>query len=261
MTCHADTKPVRHQALELSGINHGFFTRSGGVSTGVYASLNAGPGSNDTPMLVTENRARIAFAMGVEATHLLSPYQVHSPNVVSVNSIFTGERPKADALVTSTPGLALGIMTADCGPILFADANAKVIGAAHAGWQGAFNGVIENTVAAMVTLGAKPENIIAVLGPTISQKAYEVGADFEARAMGIDAKSAPFFAPGINANKRQFDLPGYIIQRLKQVGVTARDTALCTYADEDRFFSYRRTTHRGEADYGRQLSVIALEHA
>jgi YfiH family protein len=253
------THALCHAALALPGLRHGWFTRQGGVSSGVYASLNAGPGSNDDAALVAQNRARIAASMGVAASHLLSPYQYHSSEVLAVSAPFAGERPKADALVTRTPGLALAILTADCGPILFADARNGVIGAAHAGWQGALGGVIENTIAAMEKLGAERGSITAVLGPTISQPNYEVGADFEAKAVARDAASAGFFAPGAVADKRWFDLPGCILMRLGRAGVEARWTGQCTYADAGRFFSFRRTTHAGEADYGRQASVIVLE--
>jgi polyphenol oxidase len=250
---------VRHDALATVGVRHGFFTRQGGVSTGVYASLNAGPGSRDEPALVAENRARIAHSMGVSPERLLSPYQEHSPTVVVVAHPFGVERPKADAVVTSMRGLALGIMTADCGPLLFADAAAGVIGAAHAGWQGALGGVLENTVTAMEGLGAVRSRITAVIGPTISRSNYEVGADFATRAVERDAAAGAFFSAGRMPDRMQFDLPGCIAMRLARAGVAVFDTGLCTYADEARFFSYRRTTHRGEPDYGRQLSVIALE--
>ncbi len=259
MVEHPAILPVVAEELKIAGLRHGFFTRVGGVSSGVYGSLNAGPGSNDSPELVAINRRRIAEQMGVAPTHLLSPYQIHSAAVVVVEDLFSGERPRADAIVTSTPGLAIGVVTADCGPLLFADVSAGVIGAAHAGWQGAVGGVIENTVAAMETLGAKRGNIIAVLGPTIRQLNYEVGADFETKLLVHDAKSAGFFVEGQAADKRQFDLPGYIMMRLERAGVSGFDTGLCTYAHNDRFFSYRRTTHRQEADYGRQMSAICLE--
>ena len=259
MTCHASPRPHRHNALEISGVNHGFFGRDGGVSSGVYGSLNAGPGSHDEPVLVNENRSRIAFALGVETDCLLSPYQFHSAEVAIVHAPFAAERPRADAIVTATRGLAVGVVTADCGPLLFADFKAGVIGAAHAGWQGAVGGVIENTIMAMETLGAKRANIIAVLGPTISQKNYEVGADFEAKLLARDNEGAAFFAVGQTPEKRQFNLPAYIMRRLAQAGVKGFDTALCTYASPDSFFSYRRTTHRNEADYGRQMSALCLE--
>jgi polyphenol oxidase len=251
--------PAIAKELALPGLRHGFFTRAGGVSSGVYGSLNAGPGSNDLPLLVTENRSRIAKHMGVGAMQLLSPYQFHSPDVVTVDAPFSADRPRADAIVTATRGLAIGVVTADCGPVLFSDVDAGVIGAAHAGWQGAVGGVIENTIEAMEKLGAKRGNMIAVLGPTISQKNYEVRADFEAKLLARDAAGAAFFVEGNAADKRQFDLPGYIMMRLERVGVAGFDTSLCTYTHNERFFSYRRTTHKHEADYGRQMSAICLE--
>lgn len=251
--------PVQSQVLHAPGLHHGFFTRQGGVSAGLYASLNAGPGSNDDTALVRENLALIAVRLGVVPQNLLAPYQFHSPAVVVVKAPFIGERPRADAIVTATRGLAVGVVTADCGPLLFADVAAGVIGAAHAGWQGAVGGVIENTIAAMETLGAKRANMVAVLGPTISQENYEVGADFEVKLLGKDGAGAAFFSRGQNDDKRQFDLPGYIMMRLERAGVQGVDTGLCTYAGADRFFSFRRTTHRQEADYGRQMSALCME--
>ena len=259
MVEHLALVPATAKELDSNGLRHGYFTRSGGVSSGLYGSLNAGPGSNDQPELVAENRARIAKYLGVAAPQLLSPYQFHSAEVVTVNAPFAGERPRADAIVTGKPGLAIGVVTADCGPILFADLDAGVIGAAHAGWQGAAGGVIENTIAAMETLGAKRASMIAVLGPTISQTNYEVGADFEANLLARDANCAAFFISGASSDKRQFDLPGYILMRLERAGVAAFDTGICTYVHSDRFYSFRRTTHRHEADYGRQMSAICLE--
>ena len=256
---HLALVPATAKELGLAGLRHGFFTRAGGVSVGVYGSLNAGPGSDDLPEAVAENRRRIAKHMGVSATNMLSPYQFHSADVVALNAPFTGERPRADAIVTATRGLAIGVVTADCGPILFADINAGVIGAAHAGWQGAVSGVVENTIEAMENLGTKRGNLIAVLGPTISQENYEVGADFEVKFLARDAAGAEFFAAGQTTEKRQFDLPGYILMRLSRAGVMAFDTAICTYADSEHYFSYRRTTHKIEADYGRQMSASCLE--
>jgi polyphenol oxidase len=251
--------PVTSDALAAPGLRHGWFTRRGGVSGGVYGSLNAGPGSGDAADRVAANRALIAGHLGVSPSHLLSPFQFHSAEVVTVSAPFSGERPRADAIVTATPGLAIGVLTADCGPVLFADPAARIIGAAHAGWQGAVGGVLENTLAAMVALGARPTRIIAVLGPTITQRSYEVGADFEANVLARDPGAEPFFAAGATASKRQFDLPGYILSRLARAGVASHWTGHCTYADPELFFSYRRTTHAGEADYGRQLSAIVLE--
>jgi YfiH family protein len=242
-----------------SNIHHAFFTREGGVSKGIYASLNGGVGSSDDPEKVQENRRRMAEALSVAPDALISVYQVHSPDAVVVEGPWATERPKADAMVTSVPGLALGVTTADCGPVLFADAQARVIGAAHAGWRGAVTGVLESTIAAMERLGAKRENIIAVLGPTISQKAYEVGPDFIERF----SKEAPGHERFLKEAERHahamFDLPGFIGARLGAAGIGAfTDLGLCTYSDEERFFSYRRTTHRQEPDYGRLISAIAL---
>jgi polyphenol oxidase len=243
----------------LAGIRHGFFTRKGGVSGGIYASLNGGLGSGDERALVVENRARMAGALGVEASHLVSVHQVHSPDVVHVTAPFTGERPKADAMVTDVAGLALAIATADCGPILFADPHAKVIGAAHAGWKGAFGGVIEATVTAMEGLGAARSRIIAVLGPTIGPSAYEVGPEFVERLVGQDAGFARFFAASPHAGHAMFDLPAFIAMRAAEAGIGHFvDLGLCTYSDEARFYSYRRATHRKEADYGRLIAAIAM---
>ena len=243
----------------LSGIRHAFFTRQGGVSEGIYASLNGGIGSSDEPAKVRENRRRMAEALSIAPDALISVYQVHSPDAVIVEGPWRGDRPKADAMVTATPGLALGITTADCGPVLFADAQARVIGAAHAGWRGAVTGVLESTIAAMERLGAQRNRIVAVLGPTISQKAYEVGPDFIRRF----AEEAPgherFFKEAERPDHAMFDLPGFIGARLEAAGIGAfTDLGLCTYCDEERFFSYRRTTHRKESDYGRLISAIAL---
>jgi polyphenol oxidase len=244
----------------LPGIRHGFFTREGGVSTGIYASLNGGVGSNDAADKVAENRARMAAALGVAPDRFLTPYQIHSPDVVVADAPWTPEaRPRADAVVTVTPGLAIGVSTADCGPVLFADAEAKVIGAAHAGWRGALGGVTDATIAAMEQLGADRARIVAVLGPMIRQPNYEVGADLVERFAAADPANARFFAAGTRPGHAQFDLPGYIAARLARVGIARiEDTGLCTYADPDRFYSFRRTTHRGEPDYGRHINAIAL---
>jgi YfiH family protein len=245
---------------DLPGIAHGFFTRQGGVSEGLYASLNIGLGSNDARARVLENRDRVARALGVTGDALALPYQIHSPDVAVVEEPWTpGEGPRADAVVTARAGVAVGVATADCGPILFADAEARVVGAAHAGWQGAFGGVIAATVAAMEGLGARRERMVAVLGPTISAAAYEVGPEFVARFVAVDPDWARFFTASPKAGHAMFDLPGFIALRLAEAGVRRRgDLGLCTYADEARFFSYRRTTHRREPDYGRLVSAIAL---
>lgn len=245
---------------DLPGISHGFFTRAGGVSEGLYASLNIGLGSKDERGRVIENRGRVARALGVEPAALAMPYQIHSPDVVVVEEPWQpGEGPQADAVVTARDGVAVGVATADCGPILFADAEARVVGAAHAGWQGAFKGVIEATVAAMEGLGAARGRIVAVLGPTISASAYEVGPEFVERFLTRDPDWARFFRPSARDGHALFDLPAFVALRLGEAGVgTIGDLALCTYGDEARFFSYRRTTHRGEPDYGRLVSAIAL---
>ncbi len=253
--------PVRSDLLEQArakGIRHGYFTRVGGVSNGIYRGLNTGIGSNDDPQLVRENRRRVAEWMGVPDTHLLSAYQVHSPDVVIAPEPFT-QRPQVDAIVTDRPGLAVGASSADCGPVLFADAKARVVAAAHAGWKGALTGVLENTVAAMESLGAKREDIVAVLGPSIGPNNYEVGAEFVARFVEADARNEAYFAPSAKDGHAMFDLNRYTVDRLKRAGVTAEALNRCTYAEEDLFYSYRRTTHRREPDYGRQISAIALE--
>jgi polyphenol oxidase len=242
-----------------SGIRHAFFTRQGGVSDGIYASLNGGIGSSDEPAKVQENRGRMAAALGAKHDALISVHQVHSPDAVIVEGPWRGERPKADAMVTATPGLALGITTADCGPVLFADAEARVIGAAHAGWRGAVTGVLESTIAAMERLGARRATIVAVLGPTISQKAYEVGPDFIKRFAEEAPGHVRFFKEAEKPDHAMFDLPGFIGARLEAAGVGEfTNLGLCTYSDEERFFSYRRTTHRKEPDYGRLISAITL---
>jgi YfiH family protein len=242
-----------------NGIRHGFFTRIGGVSEGIYRGLNTGTGSNDDPDRVRENRRRVAEWMGVGPDALLSLHQVHSPDAIVVRAPFSGERPKADALVTDRPGLALGASAADCGPVLFAEPEARVIGAAHAGWKGAFTGVLESTVAAMEGLGARRERIVAVLGPSISQANYEVGPEFVERFVAADPDNARYFAPSGRAGHALFDLNLYTVDRLARAGVEASQLGRCTYAEEELFFSYRRTTHRNEADYGRLISAIVLE--
>jgi len=244
----------------LARIRHAFFTRSGGVSQGVYDSLNGGVGSNDAPAKVTENRARMAAALGVKPDHLLTAYQIHSPDVVVADQPWTQEkRPHADAIVTRTPRLAIGVSTADCGPLLLADAEAGVIGAAHAGWRGALTGVIEAAIAAMETLGAERSRIVAALGPTIRQPNYEVGPEFVARFLAADADNTRFFVASERAGHAMFDLAGYIADRVQRADiVNFEDLGLCTYAEPERFFSYRRTTKQGEPDYGRHINAIAL---
>ena len=236
---------------------HGFFTRKGGASSGIFAGLNCGAGSSDLSEVVQINRARVAEALGLAPTALVSLHQVHSADVVHVPE--TPITPvKADGMVTATPGLGLAILTADCQPVLFADPVARVIGAAHAGWRGAQGGVLEATVDAMVSLGAKRANIAACIGPTISQKAYEVGPEFFETFTDDDPTTQRFFAQG-QGDRMLFDLPAYGLHRLRAAGVgQAQWTRHCTYSDPDRFYSYRRSTHAGEADYGRLISVIRL---
>jgi YfiH family protein len=246
--------------LSVPGIAHGFFGRQGGVSKGIYASLNCGPGSKDSRDDVMENRARATAALAPNAA-LVTLYQVHSAEAVTVTAPWPiPENPKADAMATDRPGIALAILTADCAPILLTDPKARIIGAAHAGWNGALAGVVESVLAAMERLGAKPERIRAAIGPCISQGAYEVGPEFERRFVGADANNARFFARSPRAGHWQFDLPAYVAQRLKDASVESVEILdVCTYAREDEFFSYRRTTHRKEPDYGRELSAIMLE--
>lgn len=238
-------------------VQHGFFTRKGGASSGIFAGLNCGVGSTDQTEVVAINRTRVAQAMGVPLDHLVGVHQVHSANVTTVTGPLP-VRPQADAMVTATPGIALSILTADCQPVLFCDPQAKVIGAAHAGWRGAFGGVLEATVTAMTALGATPANIRAVIGPSISQTAYEVGPEFFETFADEDPDNTRFFANG-KGDRMLFDLPAYGLHRLREAGVGhAEWTRHCTYADPDRFFSFRRTTHLAEADYGRLISVIRL---
>lgn len=251
---------IQAETLKLSGLRHAFFTRAGGVSGGVYASLNGGVGSRDHAAHVAENRARMAVALAVEPDRFLTAYQIHSPDVVVAEEPWAADaRPRADAIVTRTAALAIGVSTADCGPVLFADADARVIGAAHAGWRGALSGVVEATVAAMELLGAKRHRIRAALGPMIRQDNYEVGSDFITRFAAEDKTSADFFRPAARDGHALFDLAGYIAARLDRAGVReVEDLGLCTYAEPERFFSFRRTTHRAEPDYGRHINAIAL---
>jgi polyphenol oxidase len=244
----------------LPGVHHAFFTREGGVSNGLYASLNGGVGSDDRPHDVAENRARMAAALSVKPGYLITAYQIHSPDVVVADQPWNeGSRPRADAIVTRTPGLAIGISTADCGPVLLADSEARIIGAAHAGWRGALTGVLEATIAVMEKLGAKRARIAAAMGPMIRQSNYEVGADLMERFMASDKNNARFFAPGARPDHAQFDLPGYIASRLECAEIDKiEDLNHCTYADPGLFYSYRRATHRAEKDYGRHINAIAL---
>jgi YfiH family protein len=242
------------------GLVHGFFTRAGGVSAGVYDSLNVGFGSDDDRAAILENRRRVCARLGVGADALAIPYQHHSSDALVVSEPWGHvPGPKADAVVTDRPGVAVGVISADCGPILFADPGAGVVAAAHAGWKGALGGIVEATIEAMERLGAARAAIVAVLGPCISAAAYEVGDDFRARFLAADAANARFFTAAGRAGHAMFDLPGFILARLAAAGVgQATALGLCTYSDPTRFFSYRRATHRGEADYGRLVAAIAL---
>lgn len=251
---------IQAEALKIPGVSHGFFTREGGHSQGLFASLNCGMGSGDDKGTVRRNRAIVADRLHVTEPHLVTAYQVHSPDVIVVEGPWPVDaRPKADGMVTASRGLAIGVLTADCGPVLFADAEAGVIGAAHAGWKGALAGVTARTLQAMEALGATRSRTVAVLGPMISGAAYEVGPEFPARFLDDEAANQRFFKASDRAGHWMFDLAGYIEARLKLEGAgEVVNLGLCTYDDERRFFSYRRATHRGDTDYGRQISAIAL---
>lgn len=241
----------------LAPLRHGFFTRKGGASSGVFSGLNCGHGSSDQHAAVSINRSRVAQAMQVDPMALVGVHQIHSPDVVQVTDP-TADRPRADALVTATPGIALSVLTADCQPVLFADHDAGVIGAAHAGWKGALGGVLEATLDAMEDLGAKRANIAAVIGPSISQRAYEVGPEFLDDFLLDDPDNSRFFANGAG-DRMLFDLPGFGLHRLRRAGVgQAQWSRHCTYSDPEKFYSYRRTTHAREADYGRLIAAIRL---
>ena len=244
----------------VPGQRHAFFTRDGGTSGGIYTSLNGGIGSNDDAAHVAENRRRMAEAMGVAPANLLTVFQIHSPDVAVATGLWdTASRPRADAIVTATEGLAIGVTAADCGPVLFVDPTARVIGAAHAGWKGALTGVLESTILAMEKLGAERTGIVAAIGPLIRQHSYEVGGEFVERFLDADAENGQFFIPSDRNGHAMFDLAGFIRQRLENAGVLMiDDVGIDTYSDE-RFFSYRRSVHRKEPDYGRHVHAIVLE--
>ena len=257
--------PPHWRASSLGDVKHGFFGRKGGVSVGVYASLNAGTGSRDDPEAVRENRRRIAAAFDARPELLIGVHQVHSPTAVFVDAPWSGDRPHADALVTRTPGLVISVLSADCAPVLMADMEAGIVAAAHAGWKGALAGVLETTVQLMCAHGADPERIKTAIGPCIHRNAYEVGLEFEARFVAQDASFARYFTPGLapgsHADKRQFDLPRFCADRLSAAGVGEVQMAAWpynTHAWPDHWFSHRRAVHRGEADYGRNCSAICL---
>ena len=257
---HAPQIAISTPHLESKGIRHAFFTRQGGISQDIYHSLNGGIGSNDDPDAVQENRRRMADHLGIDPAHFLVPYQIHSADALTISYPFlVNELPRADALVTKTRGIGIGVTGADCGILLFADAEAGVIGAAHAGWKGALTGILETTLQKMEELGASRPAIQCVLGPTIAQASYEVGADYRNRFLDHEVDYADFFIPSQRAGHFMFNLPGFIGQRLRDAGIGSfNDLALDTYANEDLFYSFRRTTHRGEPDYGRQIAAIAL---
>ncbi|MBL8590572.1 MAG: peptidoglycan editing factor PgeF [Methylobacteriaceae bacterium] len=251
---------IESPLLAGAGVAHAFFTREGGVSTGVYATLNGGVGSRDERAHVLENRRRMARALGVADDALLVPFQIHSADAIAVDAKWdVDHRPRCDGIVTATRGLALGVTGADCGVTLYCDPEAQVIGAAHSGWKGALNGVLEATIEAMERLGARRERIACALGPTIAQTSYEVGPEFRRAFLDVDAGNDRFFAPSPKPGHAMFDLPGFIAMRLTRAGVGRfENLGLDTYADETRFYSYRRTTHRAEPDYGRLVAAVAL---
>ena len=256
----SDTPALTAENLALPGVRHAFFTRSGGVSEGVYDSLNGGVGSKDAPQKVAENRARMATRLGVGNERLLVPFQIHSADAMIVCEPWAADaRPRCDGLVTREKHLALGVTGADCGMLLFADAEAGVIGACHAGWKGALTGMIESTIRSMETLGAKCANTHVALGPAIGASSYEVGPEFVARFIEQDPDFMRFFAPSTRQDHHMFNLPGFIAMRVEGLGVASfENLGVDTYADAARCFSYRRSVHRNEPDYGRLVSAIAL---
>jgi YfiH family protein len=244
-------------AETLGATRHGFFTRKGGTSSGIFQGLNCGTSSSDQTEAVKINRGLVADAMQVPLDNLTGVHQIHSAKVITIHSATT-DLPKADALVTATKGIALSVLSADCQPVLFADTKTGVIGAAHAGWKGALDGILTQTVEAMIAIGAKRKNICAVIGPCISQRAYEVGPDFMDSFIEQDPDNTRFFAQG-NKDRLQFDLPGFGLKCLREIDIpTAEWTHHCTYSDPDRFYSYRRSVHQKEADYGRLIAAISL---
>ena len=260
MSTTSSVPVLRADSLHLRGVRHAWFTRQGGVSTGVYASLNGGVGSKDSPEAVAENRARMAVALGIAPESLLVPYQIHSSEAVIVSKPWAAAaRPRVDGIVTTTPGLALGVTGADCGMILFADRRAGVIGACHAGWGGALRGVLEATLLAMEQAGAQRADVLTALGPCIGPQSYEVGPEFRERFVAVDAEYARFFLPALRDSHYMFDLPGFIGMRLTRAGVAGFENLnLDTYPDPTRFYSYRRSVHLGEPDYGRLVGAIVF---
>lgn len=252
---------IRSRLLsDIANIRHGFFTREGGYSGGIYTSLNCGFGSKDDQAAVQRNRETVAARLGIGADSLMTAWQSHSPDVMTVEAAWdVRQPPDADAMTTGRPGIALGVLTADCTPILFADRKGRAVGVAHAGWKGALGGIIEASLAAFARQGVRPNELNAAIGPTIGQANYEVGPEFFDRFIAEDKANARFFAASPRSGHHLFNLPGYVKSRLEALGVAAiEDLGLCTYADEARFFSYRRATHRGEPDYGRLISAIVI---
>ena len=266
MNTNKPVHAITHPLLNGGSLAHGFFTREGGVSNGIYSGLNCGSGSDDNPENVKTNRKKAMDALGTKT--LLTCYQFHSADVITINEkenwqeIFAPTPPKADAMVSKQTGIALGILTADCAPVLLADKQNGVIGALHAGWKGAVSGIVRNTVNAMIELGANPATTAAVVGPTIQQQSYEVGADVrDAVIKNINSGGERFFVPSIKSGHWMFDLPAFVVAQLQNSDINKiESTGLDTYSDEKNFFSYRRTTHRGEKDYGRILSAIMLSN-
>jgi|TARA_R110002124_G_scaffold15459_1_gene67267 YfiH family protein len=255
----AELTPITHPLLTRAGVRHGFFTRAGGVSTGIYAGLNTGVGSRDDPAAVAENRRRAAEWMGGTPDDLAACYQIHSVVTRVAEAGWKGQRPEGDAVVTATPGVICAVLTADCAPILLADPEAGVVAAVHAGWKGALDGVVHSAVAAMQALGAEPGRTVAVVGPCIAQASYEVDTVFMDRFTHHDPGSERFFAPGVVADRRQFDLPGFVLWRLEQAGIgMAEWTGDDTRMDAARFYSNRRAYLAGEPDFGRLMSAISL---
>lgn len=252
-------KPITHPLLDRAGVRHGFFTREGGVSTGLYEGLNTGIGSKDDPAAVAENRRRVAEHLGGTSDGIAACYQIHSAVARVAEAGWKGERPEGDAAVTAAPGVICAVLTADCAPVLLADPEAGVVGAAHAGWKGALGGIVHSTVAAMEALGARPARMVAVVGPCIAQASYEVGADYQERFEHHDPGTGRFFAPGAAADRRLFDLPGFVLWRLEQAGVAdAAWTGHDTRVDAARFYSNRRAYLAGEPDFGRMMSAIRI---
>ncbi|WP_419906064.1 peptidoglycan editing factor PgeF [Hoeflea sp.] len=255
-------EPITSRLLDEScagtAIRHGFFTRRGGVSKGIYEGLNVGLGSHDERAHVVENRTRVCGWFPLPTERLATPHQIHSSDVIIIDQNYDGARPKGDAMVTGTPGILVGVLTADCGPVLMADPQAGVVAAAHAGWRGAIDGILENTIDVMEQCGARRDRITACVGPSISGPNYEVGPEFVDRFVRDNAENGAYFTPSANESRSNFDLQSFILDRLAGAGITAQQSGQCTYADESMFYSYRRTTHRGESDYGRQISAIGI---